>query len=125
MPWTGRVNLDHGLLDVRRREQQEGASMTNRTIETSPLVYARAAGVLYLIIIVLGLFGEIFVRSSIISPGDTTATARNILGAEGLFRAGFLADSVMLLSDVALAVLLFALLKPVNKTLPLSRCFFG
>jgi hypothetical protein len=31
----------------------------------------------------------------------------------------------MLLSDVALAVLLFTLLKPVNKTLPLSRCFFG
>jgi hypothetical protein len=76
-------------------------------IETSPLVYARAAGLLYLIIIVLGLFAEIFVRSSIITPGDATATAGSILGAEGLFRAGFLADSIMLLSDVALAVLLF------------------
>ncbi|AGF53601.1 sll7047 (plasmid) [Synechocystis sp. PCC 6803] len=98
--------------------------MTNRMIETSPLVYARAAGLLYLIIIVLGLFAEIFVRSSIITPGDATATAGSILGAEGLFRAGFLADSIMLLSDVALAVLLFTLLKPVNKTLALVALFF-
>jgi hypothetical protein len=93
-------------------------------METSPLVYARAAGVLYLIIIVLGLFGEIFVRLSIISPGDPAATARNILEAEGLFRAGFLADSVMFLSDVALAVLLYILLRPVNKTLALVALFF-
>jgi hypothetical protein len=37
---------------------------------------------------------------------------------------GFLADSIMFLSDVALAVLLFVLLKPVNKTLALiALCF--
>jgi hypothetical protein len=98
--------------------------MAHRTADTSPLVYARAAGVLYLIIIVLGLFGEMFVRSSVISPGDAAATASNILAAEGLFRAGFLADSIMFLCDVALAVLLFVLLKPVNKTLALVALFF-
>ncbi|PSN10254.1 DUF4386 domain-containing protein [filamentous cyanobacterium CCT1] len=98
--------------------------MADRTSEMSPLVYARAAGVLYLIIIVLGLFSEMFVRSSLISPGDAAATASNILAAEGLFRAGFLADSVMFLSDVALAVLLFVLLRPVNKALALvALCF--
>lgn len=98
--------------------------MADRTAETSPLVLARAAGVLYLIIIVLGLFSEIFVRSSVVSPGDAAATAANVLAAEGLFRGGFLADSIMFLSDVALAVLLFVLLKPVHMTLALVALFF-
>lgn len=98
--------------------------MADQTSETSPLVWARTAGVLYLIIIVLGLFSEIWVRSSLISPGDAAATASSIVAAEGLFRAGFLADSIMILSDVAVAVLLFVLLKPTNQTLALlALCF--
>jgi hypothetical protein len=98
--------------------------MRDRTTETSPLVYARVAGVLYLIIIVFGLFSEVFVRSSLFVPGDATATAANITAAEGLFRSGFLADSIMFLSDVALAVLLYVLLRPVSKTLALVAMFF-
>jgi len=98
--------------------------MEDRTSETLPLVCARAAGVLYLIIIVCGLFGEMFVRSSLISPGDAASTASNIMASDGLFRAGFLADSIMFLSDVVLAVLLFVLLKPVNRTLALIAMVF-
>ncbi|NGX15591.1 DUF4386 domain-containing protein [Wenzhouxiangella sp. XN24] len=98
--------------------------MTGRPAEASPLVYARVAGLLYLIIIVLGLFSELFVRSSVVVPGDAAATAANILAAEGLFRTGFLADSIMFLSDVVLAVLLYVLLKPVHKTLALIAMFF-
>jgi hypothetical protein len=98
--------------------------MTDHTTETSPLVYARVAGVLYLIIIVFGIFGEMFVRSNLIVPGDAAATAGKIMASEGLFRAGFLADSIMFLSDVALAVLLYVLLKPVSKTLSLMAAFF-
>jgi hypothetical protein len=63
--------------------------MADRKSETSPLVWARAAGVLYLIIIVFGLFGEMFVRSSLIAPGNAAATAGNNMASEGLFRAGF------------------------------------
>jgi len=98
--------------------------MADIKLETSPHACARTAGVLYLVIIVCGLFGEMFVRSSLISPGDPSATASNILAAEGLFRAGFLADSIMFLSDVALAVLFFVLLRPVNKTLALVALVF-
>jgi hypothetical protein len=98
--------------------------MTDNTTKTSPLVYARAAGVLYLIIIVFGLFSEAFVRSGLIVQGDATATANNIMASEGLFRIGFLADSIMFLSDVGLAVLLYILLKPVSKTLALVAAFF-
>jgi len=92
--------------------------------ETSPLAYARVAGVLYLVIIVFGIFSEAFVRSSLFVQGDTAATASNILASQGLFRVGFFADSVMFLCDVAVAVLLFILLKPVSKTLALVAMFF-
>lgn len=92
--------------------------------ETSPQLVARIAGTLYLVIIVLGLTGEMFVRSSIIVPGDAAATAANIAAAGGLFRLGFLADSVMFLCDVALAVLLYVLLRPVSATIALlAMCF--
>jgi hypothetical protein len=98
--------------------------MADLPSEISPIACARASGLLYLIIIVLGLFSEIFVRSSLISPGDAATTASNIMAAEGLFRAGFLADSIMVLSDIALAVLLFVLLKPVNQILALIAVVF-
>lgn len=118
----GRITV-LGLVLVLDRSER-GDSVADWTSETSPLTCARAAGVLYLVIIVLGLFSEIFVRSPLISPGDAAATASNIIAAEGLFRVGFLTDSMMFLSDVALAVLLFMLLRPVHKTLALiALCF--
>jgi hypothetical protein len=98
--------------------------MADRTIETSPLIHARVAGILYLIIIIFGVFGEAFVRSPVIVPDDVAATAGNIIASTGLFRIGFVADSIMLLCDVALAVLLFVLLKPVSKTVALIAMFF-
>jgi hypothetical protein len=44
-------------------------------METSPQVYARIGGVLYLVIIALGLFAEGFVSNELIVSGDATATA--------------------------------------------------
>jgi hypothetical protein len=98
--------------------------LTFQIPEKSSVVYARAAGLLYLIIIVFGIFSEVFVRSSLIVAGDATATAHNILESEALFRIGFAADAIMLLSDVAIAVLLYVLLRPVNKTLALAAAAF-
>ena len=98
--------------------------MANHTQEPSPLFYARAAGFLYLIIIVFGIYGEMFVRSGLIVPGNPTETASNIITSQGLFRVGFLADSIMFLSDIALAVLLYTLLKPVSQIAALmAMCF--
>ena len=91
---------------------------------TSPQVYARTAGVLYLVIFVCGLFSELLVRGSLIDPTSPGATAQNIAAAEGLFRLGFAGDLVMVLSDVALAVLLYVLLRPVSRTLALVAAAF-
>lgn len=97
-----------------------------KTIQTKNLMQtnARTAGVLYLIIIISGLFSELFVRSGIIVPGDATATADNITANSFLFRIGFISDLVMVMSDVSVALLLYLLLKPVNQGLSMLAAFF-
>lgn len=85
---------------------------------------ARIAGLLYLAIIVCGLFAEVGVRSRLIEQGDPAATAANILEQPTLFRAGIAADIVMLLCDVAIAVMLYQLLRPVSRTLSLVAAAF-
>lgn len=94
-----------------------------KTIETMK-VNARTAGVLYLIIIVSGLFSEVFVRSGIIVPGDAAATAGNIAANSFLFRIGFISDLVMVMCDVGVALIFYLLLKPVNKGLSMLAAFF-
>jgi hypothetical protein len=85
---------------------------------------ARAAGVLYLIIIISGLFSELFVRSGIIVTGDANATAENIAANSFLFRIGFISDLIMVMSDVGVALLFYLLLKPVNQGLSMLAAFF-
>ncbi len=98
--------------------------MTNRIADLSLRQAARVAGFLYLIIIIAGIFAEFFVRQSLIVPGDATATADNIMASEGLFRIGIASDLVMIMCDVALALIFYVLLKPVNNSLSLLAAFF-
>ena len=99
--------------------------MTDRTVETSPQLYARIGGVLYLIIIVVGLFDEAFVRNRIIVSGDATATAANIRSLESLWRFGIAAEFFLLICAVALTLIFFVLLRPVSRDLALLAVFFN
>lgn len=85
---------------------------------------ARVAGVLYLAIIVLGVWSEGVVRSGIVVAGSPSETAANVLAATTRFRMSLVADSVMVLCDVALAVLLFVLLRPVSNVLAMTAAAF-
>ncbi len=88
------------------------------------LVSARLAGALYVVIIVFGIFAEVVVRSRLIADGDPGATAANILESEWLFRMGFAADVIVFLCDVALAIVLYFLLRPVSTTLSMLAAAF-
>lgn len=99
--------------------------MTDRTVETSPQLYARIGGVLYLIIIVVGAFGEAFVRDRLIAAGDATATAANIRSQESLWRFHIAAELFLLICAVALLLILFVLLRPVSRDLALLAVFFN
>lgn len=92
-------------------------------VGTSPQVYARIGGVLYLYIIVAGTFAELFVRSKLIISGDAAATSNNIMANESLFRIGFSGELLHLACDVAVAVILYALLRPVDRNLALLAAF--
>jgi hypothetical protein len=85
---------------------------------------ARITGVLYLIIIIFAGFSEGYVRSGLIVPGDAAATSANIVASEFLFRVGFVTDLIAFLCDAAVSILLYVLLKPVNKTLALVAASF-
>jgi hypothetical protein len=98
--------------------------MTPRAVEASPQTYARIGGVLYLFIIVAALFGEAYVRGSLIVSGDPAATARNIQGSETLFRLGLAGEILTCAADVALALILYVLLRPVSRNLALLGAFF-
>src|SRR5438874_8462691 len=99
--------------------------MTSRTIETSPQLYARIGGALYLIIIVIGLYGEAFVRDRLIVSGDAAATAANIVSHESFWRFHIAAELFLLICALALLLILFALLRPVSRDLALLAVFFN
>ena len=99
--------------------------MTDRAVETSPQVYARIGGILYLYIIVAGMFGEVFVRDKLVVSGDATATANNIIASQLLWRISIAGELLMLVCSVALALIFYVLLGPVSKNLALLAVFFN
>lgn len=95
---------------------------TSRRTSLSPCAKARIAGVLYLIPF-LG-FAEA-VRENVISDGDPAATAANIVAHETLFRMAFAADLIGLVCYITVTLILYDLLKPVNRSLALLAAFFS
>lgn len=98
--------------------------MTPRTAEASLQTYARIGGLIYLLIVVIALFGEAYVRGSLIVPGDANATAENILRSQTLFRAGLAGEMLTCVGDASLALILYVLLKPVSRNLALLGAFY-
>jgi hypothetical protein len=90
---------------------------------TSPRLLARVAGLVYLLLIVSGGVGY-YSSAALVVDGDTAATARSILDAESLWRAGLAALLVMLVCDVVVAVLFYVLFEPVNRTASLLAMAF-
>lgn len=99
-------------------------NLTTNIMDISPVTCARYAGFLYLIIIVCGITSEVFIRSSLVVPDDATATASNISASQSLYRIGFILDSIMLIADVAIAIIFYVLFKPVSKILSMTAAAF-
>ena len=78
---------------------------------------AHIAGVLYLLVVLIGPFILIYVPGKLYVPGDATATAANILAHESLFRAHIVAGLVGELLFISVVLALFRLLNGVNREL--------
>ena len=96
---------------------------TVRSAETSPLVYARVAGFLYLIPWFLS-FANYFLRQSLIVPGDAATTANNIMASESLFRLSIVSALILQTGHILLVLVLYKLLKAVNKNHALLMVIF-
>lgn len=99
--------------------------MSENPIEKSPQLFARLGGALYLIIIALGLYGEMFIRDRVIASGDAAVTAANLRAMESLWRLGLAAEFFLVTCSIVLAVILFALLRPVNQYVALLAFSFN
>jgi len=99
--------------------------MTTRTAPASPQIYARIGGILYLIIIVLGAVGELSIRGRIIVSRNAAATAANLKSMESLWRFGIASEMFLGICTIALALILYVLLRPVNRDLALLATFFS
>jgi hypothetical protein len=96
--------------------------MIVRTVESSPQLYARIGGALYLILIGLGIFGQI-VKERVVISGEAAATAANLTSMETLWRFGIACEFLALICVTALAMIYFVLLRPVSKELNLLATF--
>ncbi len=79
----------------------------------------RAAGFLYLAIFVIYPLAAT-VRSMLVVPGDAAATTQNIVESETLFRWGMAGEATIFLIEVALAAILYAILRPVSRSMSLA-----
>ncbi len=78
--------------------------------------YARFAGALYLSVAFIGPFSILYVPSQINVAGDAAATMANLVTHRGLYMAGLAGDAAIMLIELALAVMLYFMFKPVNAT---------
>ena len=99
--------------------------MTNKERMNSPQMTARAATVVFLIIFFLGMSTELFVRPGMIMPGDAAATVKNIAASEASFHLSLVSDLIRQVLLILLPLILYKLLKPVNKTIASLMVIFA
>jgi hypothetical protein len=84
----------------------------------------RMAGIFYIVIILCGMTAELALRGPLLATGTAEGTLTAILAAPGQLRGAILLDTVMVLADIALAILLYRLLKPFGEGLALAAMVF-
>ena len=85
----------------------------------------RVGGVLYLLLIICGIYAEIFVLSELVVGNDPGATANNILSHEALYRSGIIAHIVTLVCSSIMLGILFKIFKSTSGYLALTMVIFN
>lgn len=91
--------------------------MKSLPAEVSPPALSRIGGLLYLVIIVIGIYVQTVVRGSVVVAGDPLATAANLRASEGVWRAGIALDLFSCACTAVLAWILYGLLRVVDRHL--------
>lgn len=86
----------------------EGWGINNRT--------ARTAGLLYLIVVLTGIFNLLYVPAQLFVAGDAAATSRNIQASLPLFKLSILAGVLCYTAFLLLPLVLYRLLSSFGRT---------
>lgn len=100
-----------------------GQKQTNKRIRTLLLMntsfsknkLARLAGLIYLGVVLTGIFSLLYVPGKLIVPGNTTTTYQNITASETVFRVWILSGLLCYIFFLFLPLVLYKLLKQVNE----------
>lgn len=93
--------------------------MSESIPEKPLLAYARAAGLTYVIVILIGIFNVGYTESSLVVPGNDAATVSNIMAHELRFRILVAGEIIMYVLVVLLSLALYIVLKTVDRNLAL------
>jgi Domain of unknown function (DUF4386) len=91
----------------------------------SPQKTARVAAFVFLSIFFLGMSTELFIRPGLIVPGDAASTVKNIAAYQVLFSLSLVSDMIRQVLLVVLPLVLYKLLKPVNKDIASLMVIFA
>ena len=89
----------------------------------SPRWLARQAGICQALEGTTATYGEVTVLDKLVVAGGASATAANLLGHQRLFWLGFAASLLGVFFHLAWALLMYDLLKPVNRRVSLFAVF--
>jgi hypothetical protein len=98
------------------------SSLDNST--WSPRKASLIAGTALVLMAILAGVAKFAVLDPLVSPGDATRTANDILASEGLFRSAIAALILTALLDVVVAIALLALFKPVSRSVSTMAAAF-
>jgi hypothetical protein len=98
--------------------------MMKQVSAASPRSMGRIAGALWLICIVTSVGGAVLILPMIVRT-DAATTAANVMAKESLFRLGGVLNLLSGASYLGVTVLLYHLLRPVNRTASLVAAVFG
>jgi len=116
----GPKQVDVGRAEIQAFSPSLFHYISHLHIAVAGFIAATGLAVLYLVITVAAIVAHGVVPGSLFVAGDAAATANNIGASESLLRFGGIgSELVILLSEIVLSVLLYVLLRPVNKTLSL------
>lgn len=96
-----------------------------RIAMASPLLLARLSGLFALLEALASGFGQVIVPRMLVVSGDAAATATSLLGHGPLFQLSILAALIGVACHVVWTLLIYELLKPVNRSLSLLAVFFS
>lgn len=103
---------------------QEKRSMTPPTSDLSRRQSALLLGIVFLFILPLGVFAKVVAPAILIVPEDPAATIGNLMASAGLFRTSIVAALLTYALDIVIALGLYTLLRPVNKSFALLGAWF-